>query len=168
MKKTVKIIALILAVITVVGMLASCGITNTEKKEREVIGEVTDFILTSETSYNLINHPRILLMALRLKIKGYEVQLGNGYVHGYKDGEFFEASVYHSTFAAIRGKKDAAEFYEMVYGEDLYAGRLGRIVYWGTEESGVMAGLSIPEGIWVFAVSKLKDILPRDIYALIS
>lgn len=167
MKKTVKIIALILAVITVVGMLASCGITNTEKKEREVIGDVADFILTSETSYNLINHPRILLMALRLKIKGYEVVLGNGWVGGYKDGESFEASVYHSTFAAIRGKKDAAEYAD-VWGGHLYAGRLGRIVYMGTEESGVMAGLSIPEGIWVFAVSKLKDILPRDIYALIS
>jgi hypothetical protein len=163
MKKTVKIIALILAVITVVGMLASCGITNTEKKERDVVGDVTSFILTSETSYNLINHPRILLMALRLKIKGYEVALGNGYIHGYKDGEFFEASVYHSTFAAIRGKVSIAK-----YEEYLYAGRLGRIVYIGSEESGVMAGLSIPEGIWVFAVSKLKDILPRDIYVLIS
>ena len=170
MKKTVKVIALILVVVTMASTLASCGIVN-NKQEREAVGfasKVTDFLLFSETSYSLLNHPRILLMALRLKIKGYNVVLGNGSVVASKGGEFFQAYVYHSTLAAVRAKIEVKEIYETIYWVPIYAGRLGRIVYYGTENGGAMAGLSIPEGIWVFAVSKLKDVLPRDIYSLIS
>ena len=166
MKKSVKIIALMMVVIMVVSMLASCGVTNTAKKERDGIGEITN----SKVSYMIVNHPRILLMALRLKIKGYEVRLGNGSVEGYKDGEHFYAGASYSTLSAIRSKINLSDRFSWLdangWYEVEYVGRLGRIVYYGTE-TGVRAGLSIPEGLWTLVVSKL-DFLPRDIITLIS
>lgn len=171
MKKSVKVIALIMVIVTVVSLFASCGVTNTANKERDgVVGEITNGVLNSQVSYIIANHPRILLMALRLKIKGYDVNLGNGSVEGYKDGEHFYAYVCPSTLSAIRSKVSRAEFGVWIGSNGLYSvgyvGRLGRIVYCGTE-TGVRAGLSIPEGLWTLVVSKL-DFLPRDIITLIS
>ena len=173
MKKTVKVIALLLTVIMVMGLFASCGIFESGKKARgidEVINEVARIIIIKVSANPYIfNHPRILFYAARLTLKGYDVDIANSQVYAVnpKTGAYIYAEVESSLFSAIRVKIRLAniQWYS-------YVGRSGRIIYYGSNK-GVMAGVGFPESAWVFVVSKLgllreKLGIPYEIWVLIS
>ena len=160
MKKTVKTISLILVVITVMGVFASCGVSNGARKERgSFVQETTELVLYSKYSYHLINNPRILLMALRLKIKGYGVELYNGSLYAYKGGKEVHAFTCHSLPSAVREK-------QLFASHGYCATRIGKVVCYSYAAQGTIDAVSIPEGLWVHLIVKLN--LPRYAYALIS
>ena len=149
MKKSVKVIALMLVIIMVATMFASCGILNIKREGR------------------LFYHPKILAYAVRLEIQGYEVHLVKGYVYAYKDGEWIEASANRSLFNAIRYKQAIAQ--DMGERENFYVGRSGKVVYYGSEK-GVIASVGVVEAAWVFAMSTIFKLVPNayDVAPLIS
>ena len=150
MKKTVKVIALILVIIMVATMFASCGILNVKRGGR------------------LFYHPKILVYAARLKIQGYEVNLYKGQVTAHKsNGEWIVAYANRSLFSAIRNKQEIAQ--DMGERENFYVGRSGRVFYYGTEK-GVIASVGVVEAAWVFAMSTIFKLVPNayDVAPLIS
>ena len=140
MKKSVRIVALVLLIVLVAATLSSCGLLNRER---------------------LIQHPRIWFYSIRLQLKGYYVQHDKGYVNAFnpETGDYIDAWVCGSFIHAIRTKHDIANggFQDA---DNQYVGRSGKIVYCGTDR-GVMAGVGFPESAWVFVVSKLDFLGPK-------